>query len=393
MALRGDGSRFPARINCLRVVDGEALPMARIAMNDVSPLRQAEARADEAEKALRYEEGILQAVMSGARAAHLAYLDRDFNFIRVSELYADTGGYSPEQLVGKNLFALYPDPEVASRFAQARDTGMATEYHDQPCVCAGRGERETTYWDWTLTPVKGQAGEVRGLMYTLVETTQRVQREAERIRSLEEQRDSLVREVHHRIKNHLQGVVGLIRARIAEEGETFTALEKTIDQIGTIAKAYDLQSDGKDARTTVEQLVRTAVDGLPCPIEMEVRASAETPPSRLAGDETVAMALVVNELLTNAVKHSPADARVRIRVEEEAACSHIRVQNGPAFLPGGFDWASGTGLGTGLELLRSLIPGKGARLSYRQENDMVVADLALSVPVIDRERREAVLSP
>ena len=57
---------------------------------------------------LERELDILQAVMNGAKNSHLAYLDCDFNFVRVNETYAKTCGYSPDEMVGKNHFVLYP---------------------------------------------------------------------------------------------------------------------------------------------------------------------------------------------------------------------------------------------------------------------------------------------
>jgi PAS domain S-box-containing protein len=104
---------------------------------------------------------------------HLVYLDRDFNFVRVNEAYAKTCGYKPEEMIGKNHFALYPDEEVEAMFKRVRDTGVPAEFHDRPFVFPDQPERGVTYWDWTLKPVKNEAGEVEGLVLSLVETTER----------------------------------------------------------------------------------------------------------------------------------------------------------------------------------------------------------------------------
>jgi len=77
---------------------------------------------------------LLQAVVDGARNCHLVYLDREFNFVRVNETYARTCGYRPEEMIGKNHFALYPDAENEAIFTEVRDTGIAVEFHDKPFV-------------------------------------------------------------------------------------------------------------------------------------------------------------------------------------------------------------------------------------------------------------------
>jgi PAS domain S-box-containing protein len=123
--------------------------------------------------ALQKEKSMLQEVMNGAENMHLVYLDSDFNFVRVNEAYAKTCGYKPEEMIGKNHFTLYPDQEVEAIFKRVRDTGVPTKFHDRPFVFPDQPERGVTYWDWTLKPVKNEAGEVEGLVFSLVETTER----------------------------------------------------------------------------------------------------------------------------------------------------------------------------------------------------------------------------
>jgi PAS domain S-box-containing protein len=136
-------------------------------------------------EALQKEKSILQEVMNGTENMHLVFLDRDFNFVHVNEAYAKTCGYKPEEMIGKNHFTLYPDEEVEAIFKRVRDTGVPTEFHDRPFVFPDQPERGVTYWDWTLKPVKNGAGEVEGLVFSLVETTERKKAE-EALRASEE---------------------------------------------------------------------------------------------------------------------------------------------------------------------------------------------------------------
>jgi PAS domain S-box-containing protein len=104
---------------------------------------------------------------------HLVYLDRDFNYVRVNEAYAKTCGYKPEEMIGKNHFALYPGEEIEAIFKRVRDTGVSAELHDKPFVFTDQPERGVTYWDWKLKPVKNEAGKVEGLVFLMIETTER----------------------------------------------------------------------------------------------------------------------------------------------------------------------------------------------------------------------------
>ena len=119
------------------------------------------------------ERDLLQAVMNGAKNSHLVYLDRDFTFVQVNETYAASCGYRPEEMIGKNLFNLYPDSENEAIFARVRDTGEGVTCHDKPFVFPDQPERGVTWWDWTLSPVKESSGLVTGLVFSLVDTTER----------------------------------------------------------------------------------------------------------------------------------------------------------------------------------------------------------------------------
>ena len=128
---------------------------------------------------LQKENSILEEMLNEAENMHLVYLDKDFNFVRVNEAYAKTCGYKPEQMIGKNHFALYPGEEIEAVFKRVRDTGVPAKFHDKPFVFPDQPGRGVTYWDWTLKPAKNEAGEVEGLVFSLVETTERKKAEEE----------------------------------------------------------------------------------------------------------------------------------------------------------------------------------------------------------------------
>ncbi len=147
----------------------------------------------QAEEELARERDILQAVMNGAKNSHLVYLDRDFNFVRVNETYARSCGYRPEEMIGKNHFVLYPHEENEMIFRRVRDTGEPVSYHDKPFEFPDQPQRGVTYWDWTLIPVKAGDGSVRGLVFSLYETTERKRGELE-LKSLNETLENRVAE-------------------------------------------------------------------------------------------------------------------------------------------------------------------------------------------------------
>jgi len=139
-------------------------------------------------EALMQETDTLETIMENT-GAQVAYLDPDFNFIRVNSAYAKGSGYPAEELIGRNHFALFPDEENEAIFKQVRDTGKPVEFHDKPFEYEYQPWRGITYWDWTLVPVTNASGEVQGLVLSLVDTTERKMMEE----GLQYERDRLTR--------------------------------------------------------------------------------------------------------------------------------------------------------------------------------------------------------
>ncbi len=125
--------------------------------------------------ALERERDVLATVMATA-TAQVAYLDRDLTFLMVNPAFAAASGYEPEEMVGLNYFDLHPDEENEAVFRHVRDTGVPVEYVAKPLELPEKPERSLTYWDWRLSPVRGPGGDVRALVFSRADVTERVRR-------------------------------------------------------------------------------------------------------------------------------------------------------------------------------------------------------------------------
>ncbi len=185
------GPAFPAALTVAPMYDAqEELAGLRWLLRDIRASKRAEERERLLEQIrgdrdsieslvtiLEQERGILQTIMENTHA-QLAYLDADFNFVRVNSAYARGSGYAEKALVGRNHFDLFPDGENQAIFEQVRDTGQAVSFQARPFVHPQRADLGTTYWDWTLVPVKNGDGEIKGLVLSLLDVSDRVRAEA-----------------------------------------------------------------------------------------------------------------------------------------------------------------------------------------------------------------------
>lgn len=209
-----------------------------------------------------------------------------------------------------------------------------------------------------------------------VEVRQRRHAEAVLAEAVRE-RDLLLRELQHRVKNNMHMLAGILHGaeREAEHAEAKAALRDASLRFAAVSAVQQLLygSDGL-AEIGSDALVRTVAQAALVLAPGGVETSVEVDAFSLPVDAAVPVALIVNELVTNAVKYGrPAEGAQRIAIGLTRCNGTVRLtvaDNGPGFRLGeGARRASGIGLVRGL--LRRLggsfevEDGAGARCTAR----------------------------
>lgn len=189
-------------------------------------------------------------------------------------------------------------------------------------------------------------------------------------RRLVEQKELLFQELNHRVANSLQMVASLIQLQSAvsiDASDVRTVLGDARNRVLTIAMLHE-QLNRSGEVCTVElasylcETVRSiAVAG--AAVEAEVAAAQ---PLMLPTGQAVAAAMLVNELVTNAVKHArpagvPLRVLVRVEASEDEAPAIIVADNG-AGLPSEFDPGASSGLG--MRIIMGLVGQLEGALSW-----------------------------
>lgn len=336
----------------------------------------------QAEQALRDGESRLRLLIEHIPAA-VAMFDRNMRYIAVNRRWVDDFGLYDRDIIGSSHYDVFR--EIGAELKAVHQRGMAGEVVVGENESFERTDGRMHWLRWEMRPWHDADGGVGGIILLSEDITERRKDEAERIAAVERQRDVLVREVHHRIKNHLQGVIGLMRNSIFEHPEIGPPMEEVVGRVSAIIQVYGLQGRRPDTQVHVCDLLRGIAESLTGAVPIVIERMTEGKEAILTAEEAVPIALVINELITNAVKHieSPDPHRpVRLLLDIRPDVVRLEVCGGPSWLPGDFDYASGNTVGSGLELVRALLQSKMTTLSYRQEGDMVVAELTLRPPVV-----------
>jgi two-component sensor histidine kinase len=174
---------------------------------------------------------------------------------------------------------------------------------------------------------------------------------------------AMIQEVHHRVKNNLQVIASLLRlqARRAHGAKLQQALLETVNRILSVAVVHEFLSYNSAgvinlrdvAQRIVEQMEQSVMDPGK---EIEFRLAG--PSIYLSAQKATSCALVINELLLNAVEHGYEQrdvGQVSIALADDGEWVTIEVGDDGSGLPPDFDLEEHGGLG--LRIVRTLVEG------------------------------------
>lgn len=314
-------------------------------------------------------------------------VDTDWRYTYVSRQVRGVLGYAPEEVLGRTVFDLMP-PEEARRLRPVVErVGIA----QQPIVAVENinlhRDGHRVVLETSGRPYYDEHGKLCGYRGLDREITGRKEAEASRLQEAVKLRDALIREVHHRIKNNLQTVVGLLRRIGGRHPGARAAIESAVAQVQAVAIVHGMYGRVAHHRIMLCQLLpvvaRSVSDLTGVPVAPTGPGDGEGQ-LLLNESETVAVALIINELITNAVKHATLDegvAPTRVMLNRVGGRGRILIVN-RGVLPVGFDFDTGQGLGTGLGLVRALMPVPGMSIAFRQTGEYVEVEILIGVPVL-----------
>ena len=176
-------------------------------------------------------------------------------------------------------------------------------------------------------------------------------------------KSTLLQEMHHRVRNNLQTISALLNMqyrRLDPQSPGAAAVATSAGRIQAIAAVHNLLCRDDVGVTTVQEIARQVLDnahtGLVGEAPVQFAVSGESLP--ITSREATVLALVVNELVNNALSHGVANygGRVELEVMREGQDALIEVRdNGPARAPVDAPAPSKPSSGLGLSIIETLV--------------------------------------
>ncbi|HTV98366.1 MAG TPA: PAS domain S-box protein [Steroidobacteraceae bacterium] len=231
-------------------------------------------------------------------------------------------GYRSDEIIGQPITRLLPESrqdEESLILAKLRDGESVAHFE----TVRRRKDGSLVDVSLTISPIRDRAGRVVGASKIMRDITDR-KLYVEQLRSLNAElqrrvlartselleRDAMLQEIHHRVKNNLQVISSLInmQARTIQDGEIRTALAQCRSRVETMAQIHGMLYQSKDyARVPFWKYVRELTTRVLSAAGLSPGGIAvvyEMTEISLPVQQAIPCALILNELVSNALKHA-----------------------------------------------------------------------------------------
>jgi two-component sensor histidine kinase/PAS domain-containing protein len=278
-------------------------------------------------------------------------VDRDFRVVRANQTAREIAG----DVLAEDLDARYrgfaelPDAGSDSPVEKTMKTGKAGEaVVPWPCPQA-----PSRWFSVSAFPILDGAGRVGNVIESSRDIT-RIKELQDQLSQAVEQKGLLLREIHHRVKNNLNMVISVLNLQFGgiPGDQVAAALQASIDRIQSMALVHQFLYRSDTQRSfdfhafvegLVEELSSTYIIGQAISIDTSV------PDFELGIDRAVPVGLILNELVTNALKYAFPDGRsgtIRIHfAADNGSVVRLTVSDDGVGLPADFDERMQTSLG------------------------------------------------
>ena len=272
---------------------------------------------------------------------------RDDNpIIFVNDAFSTLTGYTQDDVAGRNCRFLQgpgTDRDVVDRIrdAIAGENGVEAEILNYK-------KDGTPFWNaLVISPVRDEAGRLRSFFASLYDVTEKKQNEIELTRTRDlleqevarrthdlqaalDQKTMLLHEVDHRVKNNLQVVASLVllKARRIKDKSAKRVLDNMAERISALSTVHRLlYSAGDVGRFDIGAFVTDLSNDLMGALgNGRVALALEAQSIPVSAAKATSIALLVNELMSNALKHAFPDGRKgRLAVQVERLDNAVRI--------------------------------------------------------------------
>jgi PAS domain S-box-containing protein len=273
--------------------------------------------------------------------------DKQLRYLGCNTLFARDAGFShPRDLLGKDDFAMGWRAEAEIYRADDRRVIESRQPKMNIIEPQTTPEGAKVWLSTSKVPLQVPNGDVIGVLGAYEDITER-KKDEEKLRAALEEREVMLREIHHRVKNNMQIISSLLRlqSRYAKDDKAQEVLNESQNRIRSIALIHENLYQSQDfSRIDFSDYLTRMITHLFAIYKVDsrrIKYQVDAKNVRLDINQAIPCGLIINELITNALKHAfPEDREGEVLVRMRPLDGdgyELAVKDNGVGLPKGFD--------------------------------------------------------
>jgi PAS domain S-box-containing protein len=263
----------------------------------------------------------------------LLVLEPDLTVRFANRFFCHTFAVAREDTVGQKLYELgdgqWDIPELRSLIETILPEGATIEGFEVDRIFPSIGRRVMML---NAREVRRPSNDAKQILLAIEDVTERSRLEQERA-AAHERSATLLQELGHRIRNSLQIIVSIVslEARNHKSGQGKAALERVSHRIAALGRFYSAlggtsSAEEVDAATYLEALCRDLIASVHQENGISIALQTDIESEPLPVDRAIPLGLIVNELVTNAVKYAfPSETKGTVVVTLKHTPGELRL--------------------------------------------------------------------
>ncbi|MBF0558761.1 MAG: PAS domain S-box protein [Nitrospirae bacterium] len=315
----------------------------------------------------RSEESVLRAKEEweqtfDSMADLIMILDKDHRIVKTNRAMAAKLGLTPQETVGLNCYEhvhgkTEPLPSCPHTMLMNDGKEHSAEVYE---------ERLGGYFTVAVSPLYWPSGELKGSVHVARDISER--------KKAEKDKDTLLQEIHHRVKNNMQVISSLlnIQARSIEDKRLLAIFQDCQSRIKAMALVHEeLYQSNNLSKIDIKRYINALLDGLASSLcrKTDIRLKVTVDDIFFNIDTAIPCGLIITELVTNSFKHAfgkREKGEISVELRQNGGIFNLLVRDDGVGLPEGFVPENTASLG--LQLVHTLTEQIGGRISITSDS-------------------------
>jgi PAS domain S-box-containing protein len=281
-------------------------------------------------------------------------IDKQYRYVFFNEIHKNImiSAYGKNIDLGINILDCITDKKDREKSKINYDRAFAGEKHSS---IEEYGDIERSHYETRYNPMLNENNEIIGATAFSEDVTNRIQAE-ENIKSSLKEKETLLHEIHHRVKNNftiVSSLLSLQASRINDERLTEALLDSK-NRVQSMSAIHETlyQSDNLsviDMNTYLSKLTRDVAQNYTISTKLFLKIEAEH--VVISAKQASPLGLIVNEMITNSFKYAFPDNQVgeiEIRIQKLDDQVLLVFKDNGVGMPEGFDWKNTKSMGLSL---------------------------------------------